>query len=118
MKFFVTILLALASIGASAQNQAAYTVPSMLTFGDSITAGYPYGFSPYPTLLQNNFGGVPLVNVAIPAEMACGNTATNFHAGSIGYDACEDYSTSSSMTGATAVINGPSVAQIQAISFQ
>ena len=47
-----------------------------------------------------------------------GNTATNFHAGSIGYDACEDYSTSSSMTGATAVINGPSVAQIQAISFQ
>ena len=80
MKFFVTILLALASIGASAQNQEAYTVPSMLTFGDSITAGYPYGFSPYPTLLQNNFGGVPLVNVAIPAEMACDVTATQLFA--------------------------------------
>jgi hypothetical protein len=47
-----------------------------------------------------------------------GNTATNFHQGSIGYDAAEDYSTNSSMTGATAVINGPSVSQIQAISFQ
>jgi hypothetical protein len=48
-----------------------------------------------------------------------GHAATNFYAGSIGYNACEDYTTSSSLTSATAVINSTgTISQIQAVSFQ